>query len=80
MVIDVSPNPTSKNLYVSFSSPLPSEVTLNIFSINGTLVKTVVHKKITTTLTIDISSLSPGLYLLHINSPLGRSSHKLIIE
>jgi len=68
--ISVFPTETTGMVYITS----PYEVKrVNVYSLQGSIVKTE-----TNTTTMDVSTLTKGLYILEVNTPEGKSIHKII--
>ncbi|MCH7783967.1 MAG: T9SS type A sorting domain-containing protein [Bacteroidetes bacterium] len=67
------PNPVSNTLFISSENTLIENIT--VYSVLGEKVMELTAKEINS---IDVSSLSEGLYLLEINTPEGRNIQKFI--
>jgi hypothetical protein len=76
--IQIYPNPVSHSLQLNIGAA----VAINKYSIMDITGKTLVAKKTNfiDTATIDVSSLSNGLYILVLESEIGNSIHKFIKE
>lgn len=72
----VYPNPTSNFLYAQ----VPEKGTLELFSISGQFIRSIVVPQATTELPMDISKLPAGLYVLRFTTANGvKMSQKVII-
>lgn len=70
------PNPTSNFLYAQ----VPEKGTLELFSISGQFIRSIVVPQATTELPMDISKLPAGLYVLRFTTANGvKMSQKVII-
>lgn len=67
----LSPNPVVGNLHVVFHSALAETVTLSIYNVNGTLVKSFTRGAAagTNAWDLDLSTLPAGIYSLVVHSP-----------
>ncbi len=83
-VFELFPNPADKNLALNISSGLNEKCTLKISDVAGRIVfteqfsiaaGTSQYKK-----TVDISSLSPGIYYLELSGSKGSTSAKKLIK
>jgi hypothetical protein len=71
--INIYPNPTKGNLSISASSDITK---VSILDITGSTINTINNPKIT----IDVSSLSKGVYFILIETVQGNSLEKFIKE
>jgi len=65
------PNPTANNTSVEYSLTKESDVTIQVYSVTGALVKTVNMKDVSKgshTYTIDASALQRGTYIVRLNA------------
>jgi hypothetical protein len=62
------PNPASSVLYIRFDRIVSDPVNIRIYNSNGTLIRTEDCKPGSNMITLDISSLSSGLYLISIET------------
>ena len=80
--VSIYPNPTKHTLHINFGSNYNSGLLTNIhiFDIQGKKVKEI-KSTTDTTLTINTTKLSKGIYILKINSENAiQSTHKLVIH
>lgn len=75
--VSVYPNPASSNITVSLPDHI-SEGTATLFDAKGRLVQT--HSLSETVSTLDISSLSAGVYVVEINNTIGQSAQFRLIK
>jgi len=68
----ISVFPTETNGLVYITSPYEVK-RVNVYTLQGSIVKTE-----TNTTTMDVSTLTKGLYILEVNTPEGKSIHKII--
>ena len=76
------PNPFNPSTTISYALPMSSYVTLKVYDINGSEVKTLVSKEQSGgyySVTFDASSLSSGLYFYTIISENFTSTKKMIL-
>lgn len=76
--INIYPNPASETLNVNFLEPQNKTSEIELYDIQGKIVKNIVVSNNRNT--IDISDLCSGLYILKINSANNTYSKKIIIE
>jgi len=80
LMVDIVPNPLERgeNMNISFSEPLLKPVNVSISNLNGQLVY---RDVLTDNASINAGGLlSPGVYLVSVQSPECRQVQKLIIE
>lgn len=68
--ISFYPNPTKDLLHIKF---IDKNISVNLFSVNGSLIKEVKNKK-----TIDISTLSTGTYIIYIQTENKKYKGKIL--
>ncbi|OFY99022.1 MAG: hypothetical protein A3K10_01440 [Bacteroidetes bacterium RIFCSPLOWO2_12_FULL_31_6] len=67
--LNIYPNPTNNLITLNFANKTPSEIiAITIYSIDGSLVKSLPSVQTKELLTIDLSNLESGQYFLKINS------------
>ena len=71
--LTLSPNPTSS--YFTISGTLSNSVTVSLYDLKGSLVKTFVHNN-----SYDVSDLGKGTYFVHVVSDNESNIKKLIIQ
>ena len=69
--VSIYPNPANNNLYIDTDEVFS---TISITNLNGKLVKSVSS----TTSQIDISALTPGMYIVKLSGKKGIFNHKLV--
>lgn len=74
--INLFPNPASNVVHITFESESPGVI--NIYGVSGQLIKTA--QSTTAQFDLDISDLSPGLYIAELVTKNTRSVKKLRIE
>ncbi len=68
MSVKVSPNPVFEKLQVTLNLPQNTQAaSISIYSLNGVKLKTIVMSGTTTTVPVDVSSFSKGVYIININ-------------
>lgn len=80
--ISVYPNPASGQFQVTFVNSNASEVTLQLFTLQGQLLQS---KQLTgvnagTTVPVDIAGYAPGLYMLHVRTEAGVEVKKVQVK
>ena len=75
--IVISPNPVSNIVTITRTTDIPLE-NMAIYDIHGRIVKNIDVNLISKNHTIDLSNLSPGLYLLELKGEKGIASKKII--
>lgn len=74
MTMNVYPNPTNGNLYVSLSSI--EKVNISVFDAQGKLIQTIIdaqNKSI-----IDLNNAEPGVYMIHMNSENSSTIQRIV--
>ncbi len=67
--LNVYPNPTNNSIILNFANETPTEIIdITIYSIDGSLVKSLSSVQTKEKLTIDLSDLESGQYFIKINS------------
>lgn len=80
--VSIYPNPNSGNMNIKIDLAKDSNVILNIFTVDGNLVKTVENIK-TTNGRVDFnfqSNLQKGVYLFNFNTDKGKIMKRVIVE
>ncbi|MGZ4041921.1 MAG: T9SS type A sorting domain-containing protein [Bacteroidia bacterium] len=80
--LSVFPNPCNNHVIVTFNIKETQQTTINITNINGKIIlsKNVDFKHGEMSQTIDISSLSAGIYFLKVISESGTAVKKIVVE
>lgn len=76
------PNPFNPSTTISFSIPEDANVTLKLYNVMGSEVKTLVNKRMSSgshTLSIDVSDLAAGVYLYQLTAGSYTSTKKLTL-
>ncbi len=80
-LFSLSPNPATNTVTVECFGDTEGEKWLQILDLEGREVYTQAFKQSRTqTITLDVSPLTPGVYLLRLHTPQGSASKKLIIH
>ena len=66
--ISIYPNPANDYLEVAFRNVLNNDFKIEVFSTNGSLMQSIDRKKDVALVHVDTTKLSPGIYVLNINS------------
>ena len=74
--VQIYPNPATAELNISLT--FPKEVDIRIFDLSGKLLVYEANKMIENTHSVDVSSLSSGIYFLRMNSDSGEVTKKFI--
>jgi photosystem II stability/assembly factor-like uncharacterized protein len=74
--VQVYPNPSNSEVTVLFTSPF--EVDIRIFDLSGKLLVYQADMMVESTYSLDVSSLTSGIYFLRINSENGEITTKII--
>ncbi len=83
MSVGVFPNPTSDNVQVSYELPTSSSVLVNMYDINGKLVKSTsmgIQASGKQSFVLNVSDLAAGHYNLVLQTALGRSTANVVIK
>ena len=76
--VKVFPNPTQDVLNVSLPKEIASGVSYDIYDISGKKVKQFSNKVDSDSLTIDVSGLNSGVYILTVKTTEGSSNYKFV--
>lgn len=79
----VYPNPATDVLNVNYTLPAESEVMLNIYSIDGTLVRSENKGSLATgsgTVTTNVADLAPGVYMVQLQTEAGVATKRIVIQ
>lgn len=77
---DIFPNPARHSINIALEKGLPGNLQLDIIDITGKVIYTQQYLQPTVTYSINISSLSRGIFLFRLNSDKTSFSKKVIIE
>lgn len=81
ITLGVTPNPTSDNINIEFNLSTPSDVSLELYTLDGKLVKQRNYQNIfKTSIVMTVSDLDAGMYLATIRTPEGMKTHKVVVE
>jgi hypothetical protein len=83
LTLDVSPNPASSRMVVSYSLPAAANVSLKLYDISGALAKTVACGYVlpgSYTASLARQGLARGAYILKLESGNYNLTRKLVIE
>ncbi len=79
----IYPNPTAENCYLNFSSNSLVQVNVSLFDISGREVR-VFGKQIAfsgnNSRVLDLNGISDGVYLIYIDSEIGKVTQKIIVK
>lgn len=78
--VDLLPNPTSGNVNVQFSEPLPGELTVEVFSVNGQQLQRLQFAQATTQLELNLSEYAAGVYLVRLINQESSLSRRIILQ
>lgn len=81
--LDVSPNPASRGMVVSYSLPAAGNVSLRLYDVSGALVKTVARGYVLPgghAVGLSRQGLARGAYILKLESGTYNLTRKLVIE
>ena len=75
----VYPNPATKNLTIEFATPIGNSVVAKLFTIEGGEVKTwLLEGNSGSKNHIELQGIAKGTYLLHINTPDGLITKRIV--
>ena len=77
------PNPANETVFLNVKSDASMEITINLYTISGNLVKTVYSGYLAekqTQFTLARNNLSSGVYFIHIVSENGTETQRIIFE
>jgi hypothetical protein len=80
--LSVFPNPATSNATISFSLSKPGKVSLNVFSIEGKLIKNIADRNFEAgdyQLSLDTKDLKAGIYILNMQSLGSFQTKKLVV-
>ena len=76
--IKIFPNPTNGLITIEIDNDKNKQINAQLLSFDGKLI---INKKyISDNLTLDVSSLMPGIYILEVSQNGNKSNHKIIIQ
>ena len=76
--LNIYPNPTQGLLYLDAHFPASVALTVQVFNAVGQAVRTETLPAVSTgVVSLDISTLSNGIYTLRLHTPWGTSTHKV---
>jgi hypothetical protein len=79
----VFPNPATEAVKVNYTLPAASDVTLNMYSIDGVLVRSeyLGNKSAgSNQAELDVDDLAPGIYLVSVQTQTGVSTKRIVVE
>ena len=76
--INIWPNPAAAEVNIQFASSDVSTKKIILLDMNGRQIKKL--NTLSNQLKIDVSGLTKGIYILNINSALGETTEKLIVQ
>jgi hypothetical protein len=80
-LFNVFPNPSNDKISISFNMKLNSNAVLNIYNSIGALVKSIALSKLNNeNLTLDISELPKGIYVVEIINEGAKNLKKLVVQ
>jgi len=79
--IRLYPNPARDLVWVEFDDTLQNEVSIGLYNLQGTLIRdyTIAGHRSLNNVSLDISGISEGMYIIQVISRNGATSGKLII-
>jgi len=73
------PNPVNNELNISLDTNLNSKLNLNLYEVSGRFINQASVNTIESNISIDVTNLSSGIYVLHISDSNGFiKTHKII--
>jgi M6 family metalloprotease-like protein len=80
-LLQVSPNPFSKTTMVNYIVPIAGNITLNLYDVTGSIIKTITNEYHNTgTYTIHLSNMASGVYFLRYENANSKTEVKLIVQ
>ena len=76
----LSPNPSSGILHLEFDENLDEEVMISISDLSGRVMMKISKEKHSGKLTMDVSNLTSGVYLIKVEGDRGSSVRKIVIQ
>jgi PKD repeat protein len=76
------PNPSRGELFVRFTTPLAGPVRLDLYDLSGRLVRPCISNVLEAAgygFQLDLSDVHPGIYFLHLATPMGARNQKLVL-
>jgi hypothetical protein len=82
MPMNISPAPSGNNATVDISNIPDGQHTLQVFDMNGTMVRSTTVTALSGQVhhNIDLSGLAAGAYMVSINTPAGRSTSNVVVS
>ncbi len=74
----IDPNPTPGPVHILTSGPVPVDLRLALFHIDGTLMYKRIISKGETSAALDLSAYPPGVYVLHIGAGQSMLTHRIV--
>jgi hypothetical protein len=68
LAVQIFPNPASSRAYIRFDGIVNEPVTIRIINANGILIRTEKRTSVDRMITLDLTGLSSGLYLLSVET------------
>jgi len=78
----IFPNPFNASTVISYSLPIPNQVSLSVYDISGRIVSELVNEWQSSgihTFTFDASSLSSGVYFVHFSGEVHSTVQKFVL-
>jgi hypothetical protein len=81
--VSIYPNPTSDNVNINFVSKEDQDVTINVISVDGSLV---FAKKLNTKVgqasrtSVDVSNLSSGIYMVQLMGANSSLTQRIVVQ
>jgi len=83
VALDVSPNPVTRGMLVSYGLPAAGNVSLRLYDVSGVLVKTVDCGQQSSgnhTVSVSRQGLARGAYVLKLDTGVGSVTRKVVVE
>ena len=77
--ISIQPNPTNGILNITLSAPLPGDLLLEVYSLDGKQLFTHINNG-ETNITLNLGDLASGLYLLRLVNDTNVLSKKIVVQ
>ena len=78
--IDISPNPTNGQVSILISDPLPGNVLIDIFSVNGQKLQSRSFNNATTNIGLNLSDYPAGVYMVRLSNQNASLTRRVILQ
>ena len=79
-IINIDPNPTRGNVTVRLSEPLPGDLQIEVFGVNGQRLQQRIYNNNSTNINVDLSTLPAGVYLLRLSNENASLAKRIIVQ